>query len=148
MRLYTLIVARVMMMLILAAGLWAADRVQPPAPAPAEPEEEEPSLKPKEYVLNPIQAEAEMRVGRYYMKKGSYRAAAGRFQEATKWNPVSSEAYLLLGEARERQKDGPAARAAYERYLELAPEGKAAEEVKKRLAKLPAEKPPKKQGGG
>ncbi|MBL0155698.1 MAG: tetratricopeptide repeat protein [Bryobacterales bacterium] len=135
-----MIVARVFLMLILTAGLGWAQASQPPAPAPtpapAEPEEEEPSLKPKEYELNPIQAENEIRVGRYYMKKGSFRAAAGRFDEATKWNPASSEAYLMLGEAREKLKDGKGARAAYEKYLEIAPDGKSAEDVKKRLAKL------------
>ncbi len=122
-------------MLMLAAGLGFAQAPQPPAPA--EPEEEEPSLKPKEYDLNPIQAENEIRIGRYYMKKGSYRAAAGRFDEATKWNPASSEAFLMLGEARGKLKDSKGARAAYAKYLELAPDGKMAGDVKRRLAKLP-----------
>ncbi|HEY3443205.1 MAG TPA: tetratricopeptide repeat protein [Paludibaculum sp.] len=133
--------ARVFLMLILAAGLGCAQAPKPPAPAPvpapAEPEEEEPSLKPKEYDLNPIQAENEIRVGRYYMKKGSFRAAAGRFDEATKWNPASSEGYLMLGEAREKLKDAKGARAAYQKYLEIAPDGKFADDVKKRLGKLP-----------
>ena len=122
-------------MLILAAGLACAQAPQPPVPA--EPEEEEPALKPKEYDLNPIQAENEIRIGRYYMKKGSFRAAAGRFDEATKWNPASSEAYLMLGEAREKLKDGKGAKVAYAKYLELAPDGKMAGDVKKRLEKLP-----------
>ena len=121
-------------MLILAMGLGWGQAPQPPVPA--EPEEEEPSLKPKEYDLNPIQAETEIRIGRYYMKKGSFRAAAGRFDEATKWNPASSEAYLMLGEAREKLKDGKAAKAAYAKYLELAPDGKMADDVKKRMSKL------------
>lgn len=134
MRLYTLIVARVFLILILAASLAWSQAPQPPAPA--EPEEEEPGLKPKEYELNPIQAENEIRIGRYYMKKGSFRAAAGRFDEATKWNPASSEAYLMLGEAREKLKDGKAAKAAYAKYVELAPDGKMAGDVKKRMSKL------------
>jgi len=121
-------------MLILAMGLGWGQAPQPPVPA--EPEEEEPSLKPKEYDLNPIQAETEIRIGRYYMKKGSFRAAAGRFDEATKWNPASSEAYLMLGEAREKLKDAKAAKAAYAKYLELAPDGKMADDVKKRMSKL------------
>ncbi len=121
-------------MLILAVSLAWAQAPQPPVPA--EPEEEEPGLKPKEYELNPIQAENEIRIGRYYMKKGSFRAAAGRFDEATKWNPASSEAYLMLGEAREKMKDAKSAKAAYAKYLELAPDGKMAEDVKKRMSKL------------
>ena len=134
MGLYTLIVARVFLMLLLAASLSGAQAPQPPVPV--EPEEEEPELRPKEYSLNPIQAENEIRVGRYYMKKGSFRAAAGRFDEATKWNPGSSEAFLMLGEAREKLKDRKGARAAYAKYLELAPDAKLAGDVKKRLAKL------------
>jgi len=133
MRLYTLIVARVFLMLILAAGLAWAQAPQPPV---GEPEAGGPSLKPKEYELNPIQAESEIRVGRYYMKKGSFRAAAGRFDEATKWNPSSAEAYLLLGEAREKLADGKGAKAAYAKYLQLAPDGKMAGDVKKRMSKL------------
>ncbi len=125
-------------MLILAMGLAWAQAPQPPVPA--EPEEEEPELKPKVYDLNPIQAENEIKVGRYYMKKGSFRAAAGRFDEATKWNPASSEAYLMLGEAREKLRDSKAAKAAYTKYLEMAPDGKDADDVKKRLARLPKEK--------
>lgn len=125
-------------MLILAMSLGWAQAPQPPVPA--EPEEEEPSLKPKEYALNPIQAENEIRVGLYYMKRRSYRAAALRFDEATKWNPASSEAFLMLGEAREKLKDSKAARAAYAKYLELAPDGKMAGDVMKRLTKLPKEK--------
>lgn len=134
MGLYTLIVARVFLMLLLAASLSGAQAPQPPVPV--EPEEEEPELRPKEYSLNPIQAENEIRVGRYYMKKGSFRAAAGRFDEATKWNPGSSEAFLMLGGAREKLKDRKGAQAAYSKYLELAPDAKLAGDVKKRLAKL------------
>src|SRR6266436_8461850 len=69
-------------------------------PTPQEeqaPPEEDESLVPKEYSFNPLQAAKELRVGNYYFKKGAYRAASQRFQEATKWDGTMAEAYLRLG---------------------------------------------------
>jgi tetratricopeptide (TPR) repeat protein len=136
---YTLIVARVLAALFLAAALWAQ---QPPAaPPPAEPEEEDVTARPRTYEFNPIQAENELKIGRFYMRRGRWKAAAGRFEEATRWNPQSAEAYLLLGQAREKLKDTAAARAAYQKFLELAPDSKDAASVRRRLEKLPAPAP-------
>jgi tetratricopeptide (TPR) repeat protein len=84
-----------------------------------------------------LQAEKEVRVGNFYWKKGSFRAAARRYEEATRWNPGLLEAYLKLGEAREKLRDSKGAREAYQKYLELDPKAKNAEEIRKRLAKLP-----------
>lgn len=114
----------------------------PPAPPPekppehALPEEEDESAKPKEYTFNPIQAENELKIARYYMKKGSAKAVALRCEEALKWNPQSADAYLLLGEAREKLNDKKAATEAYKKYLEIAGDSKTAPGVRKRLAKL------------
>src|SRR5436309_15941918 len=116
-----------------APGKKDSKPVQPQEQAP--PEEDE-SLVPKEYSFNPLQAAKELRVGNYYFKKGSYRAAAQRFQEATRWDNTLAEAYLRLGEAREKQRDHKAAAEAYAKYIEMAPDAKDAPEVKKRLAKL------------
>jgi tetratricopeptide (TPR) repeat protein len=106
-----------------------------PAPEQAPPEEDE-SLVPKEYSFNPLQASKEMTAGNYYFKKGNYRAAAHRFEEATKWDGTNAQAYLRLGEAKEKQHDRKAATAAYAKYLEIAPDAKDAAEVKKRLDKV------------
>src|SRR4051794_37762941 len=108
----------------------------PPAPQEQAPPEEDESLAPKEYSFNPLQASKELKIGNYYFKKGSYRAAAQRFLEATRWDNTLAEAFLRLGEAREKQRDHKAAAEAYAKYLELAPDAKDAAEVKKRLAKL------------
>lgn len=110
----------------------------PPAP---EPPEEDETLAPKEYSFNPVQAQKELQVGNFYFKKGSFKAAAGRFQEATRWNPSFAEAYLRLGEAYEKLKDTDQARKAYEKFLELDPKSKMAEQVRKRLSQLPASPP-------
>jgi tetratricopeptide (TPR) repeat protein len=101
-----------------------------------EPPEEDESLKPKEYTFNPLQAEQEMKVGGFYFKRGSFRAAALRFEEATKWNPALAEAWRRLGEAREKLKDTDGATAAYRKFLEVEPDGKLAANVKRKLATL------------
>jgi len=58
------------------------------------PPEEDKSLAVPVYGFNPLQAQKEISVGNQYFKKGSFRAAAGRFEEATKWNSGEPEAWL------------------------------------------------------
>ena len=105
------------------------------------PPEEDSATAPKEYAFNPLQANKEVRIGDYYMKRGKPKAAAERYREATKWNPQFADAFRKLGEAEEKQEDGKAARAAYERFLEIKPDDKSAAEVRKHLEKLPAGDP-------
>lgn len=161
---YTQIVTRstwAAALLLAFPGLHAPNlqtRAQQPAQRPAqqqspqptvvevEPPEEDEASKPKEYAFNPLQAEKELNIGNFYWKKKSYRAAAMRYEEATKWNPGYAEAWLKLGEAHEKLKQSAEARAAYEQFLGLAEEDKRAGEIKKRVTKLPAPKPePKKE---
>jgi len=100
---------------------------------PIEPPEEDESHKVKEYDFNPLQASKELKVGQFYFKKGSFKAAAKRFEEATRWDPSSPEAFLRLGEALDKLKDDAGAKQAYAKYLELAPDTKNAASIKKRL---------------
>ncbi|MBE7543583.1 MAG: tetratricopeptide repeat protein [Bryobacteraceae bacterium] len=142
--------ARVFGALILAGLFWQAWGQPPPRPAPppvreSELKEEDESLTtPSEYVFNPIQAVQEIKVGDFYWKKGSHKAAALRYAEATKWNPGMGEAWLKLGEAREKLKEIDEAREAYAKYLELEPEGKKAESVKKKVERWAKQAPKKK----
>ena len=146
--------------LILAGGLplWAQEPPKPPEPQPAgkdqpplkrrgqpsgekptkdmAPPEEDKSTATTEYSFNPLQAKKDITVGNQYFKKGSFRAAAGRFSEATKWNEGDTEAWLRLGETEEKLKDHQAARDAYAKYLELAPDAKNVAEIQKKIAKL------------
>jgi tetratricopeptide (TPR) repeat protein len=98
-----------------------------------EPPEEDESIKPKEYSFNPLEAEKDLKIGNYYFKKGNYKAAVNRFREASLWNPSYAEAYLRLGDSEEKLKDKAAAAVAYAKFLELAPDAKEAESVKKKL---------------
>ena len=102
-----------------------------------EPPEEDVGSTEKEYTFNPLQAQKELKAGGFYFKKGNYKAAARRFQEAAKWDPGAAEAFLRLGQSEEKLKDGKAAHDAYAKYLELAPDAKDAEAIRKKLARHP-----------
>jgi tetratricopeptide (TPR) repeat protein len=129
------------LVLILATGVvWTQEANQqkpPPPPKPQQqeeaPPEEDESLKPKVFSFNPLEAERDVRIGNYYFKRKNYPAALSRFQEATKWNPNMADAYLHIGETAEKMKDKATAKQAYQKYLELAPDSKEAERLKKKV---------------
>jgi tetratricopeptide (TPR) repeat protein len=136
-------------LLLLAGVAFAGQSPQPaPPPGPAAPAaasdnddgkyqtppEEDESEKPKTYGFNPILAKRDVNVGDYYFKKGKFKAAADRFDEATKWNPGLAEAWLRLGESAEKLGETETMRKAWSRYLELEPNGKDSAAVKKKLA--------------
>jgi Flp pilus assembly protein TadD len=104
-------------------------------PYPPPPEEDE-SVATTKYSFNPLQSQRDVTVGDYYFKQGAYRAAAGRYREATRWNEKNAEAWLRLGEASEKVKDPAAAREAYTKYLALAADAKNAAEIRKKIQKL------------
>ena len=137
---YTLIVARALLIaFLLSIAVHAQDSQLPPPPPPRAqdlPEEDE-ALKPKEYPLNPLESAKNLNVGNQYLKKGNYRAAANRYKEATLWDPGSAEAFEKLGEALEHVHDFAPAREAYTKYLELAKDAKDADAIRKRMAKWP-----------
>ncbi len=115
---------------LLCGVLWAQKKEEPKEQAP--PEEDETLAVKQTYSFNPLQAEKELKIGDFYYKKGSYKAAASRFRSATRWNPSLAEAYFRLGEAEERLADKKAAREAYAKFIELAPHDKRAESVRKK----------------
>lgn len=109
--------------------------VQQP-PEEDNPPEEDASVAPKVYPLNPLESERNIKVGNFYMRQRTlrgYRAAVGRFEDATRYNPSSAEAFFRLGEAQERLKNKDAAKAAFEKVVQLAPDSKLAHEAKKKL---------------
>ncbi len=139
---------RIRSLILAAVAVSAAFGQQPPPPpkpAPVEgakpqqdpvevePPEEDESLKPKEYTFNPLEAQRDLRTGDYYFKKGNFKAAAKRFEEATLYDPNFADAFLRLGEAREKLHDKKGAKAAYQKYIELKPDSKLASSVKKKI---------------
>jgi len=120
------------------------DAQQPPASEPKDgqkieegqlPPDEDKTNAKEQYSFNPLQSKKDVTVGEFYFKKGDFKAAAMRFREATKWNEGNAEAWLRLGDAEDRMKDPKAARNAWEKFLQLAPEAKNAPEVRRKLDK-------------
>jgi tetratricopeptide (TPR) repeat protein len=132
--------------ILFTVALACAGRAQQPTtPTPAAPAsepaadlppEEDKAEQPKEYSFNPLQSKKEITAGEFYFKKSNFRAAAIRFREATKWNDGNAEAWLRLAETEEKNHEDKAAKAAYEKYLQLSPTAKNAAEIRKRVEKL------------
>ncbi|MEP6717282.1 MAG: tetratricopeptide repeat protein [Terriglobia bacterium] len=123
---------------LLFAGLAGAQpqEVKDPA-AELPPDEDAAAHKAEEFSFNPVKSQRDVSVGLFYFKsKKDYKAAVQRFRDATKWNDGNAEAWFWLGEAEAKLPDAKAAREAYTKYLQLAPQAKNASEVKKRLARL------------
>ena len=99
-------------------------------------DEDEDVVQEPTYVFNPIQAKREVKVGKFYEKKGNHRAAAARYLEATRWNPSFVEAYWRLGRAREKMAQSQEALDAYRAYLKLDPNGDKSKEVRKNVSLL------------
>lgn len=99
----------------------------------AVPAEEDKSFLTEEHSFNPLQSQKNVETGDFYLKKGKFQAAANRYLNATMWNEGNAEAWVKLGKAEEKVKDVQAAKDAYNKYLELAPDAKDAAAVRKRL---------------
>ncbi len=106
------------------------------------PPEEDKALAGQEYSFNPLQSQKDVAVGNQSFKKHKFRAAEMRYISATKWNDGNADAWLHLGEVEERLKDADKAKAAYERYVELASDQKKAAEIKKKAGKAEIESAP------
>jgi tetratricopeptide (TPR) repeat protein len=102
----------------------------------ANPPEEDESVAPEKFVLNPLESERNIKVGNFYMHQGSrgYRAALARYERAAKYNPANAEAFFKIGEVEEKLKDPEKAKAAFERVVTIAPDSKLGREAKKKLA--------------
>jgi len=113
------------------------ERQEPPPEMPAHMEDEDESrIQRTEYAFNPIQARKEVQVGDFYARKGNHKAAVGRYLEATKWNPGYAEAYWKLAGSEERLDGHEEALSAYQKYLELEPDGKQSKEARAKIAEI------------
>lgn len=124
------------LMALVFAGVAAAQQQELKKPDVELPPEEDAAAKPEQFSFNPVKSKRDVEVGNFYFKKGDYKGASDRFRDATKWNDGNAEAWLRLGEAEEKKQDRGAAKDAYTKYLQLAPDAKNVAEVKKRLGRL------------
>jgi len=117
---------------------------QQPAPKQAEqqppdetnPPEEDESVAPKKYVLNPLEAKRNIDIGNEEFKGGHYQGALSRFIDATRYNPNSAEAFLRVGETQEKLHNNGRARIAFQKVIKLSPDSKFAEKAKKKLGSI------------
>ena len=94
---------------------------------------------PDQPVWDPLRAEKDLDVGKYYMKKGDLDAAIDRFQDATLAKPGYAIPFLYLGEAYEKKGKKKPAVKAYQRYLDLYPHAEDADKIRKKIDKLHSE---------
>jgi len=97
------------------------------------PPEEDESVAPEKFTLNPLESDRNIRVGNFYWHKGKYRAALERYERATKFNPSSAEAFFKVGETEEKLNDKDAAKIAFQKVIQLAPDSKFARDARKKL---------------
>ena len=112
---------------------------QSPAPAKTAPKPNKDSATqaaPDQPVWDPLRAEKDLEVGRYYMRKGDLDAAIDRFQDAAVAKPGYAIPFRFLGEAQEKKGLKKQAAKSYQRYLDLYPHAEDAEKIKKRIEKL------------
>ncbi len=85
---------------------------------------------------NPHKAAKDVEVGEFYLKRKNYHAAEDRFREALVYKPNDAIAQYRLGEALEKEGRVDEARAGYEGYLKILPDGPLSQDARKALDRL------------
>ena len=88
---------------------------------------------------DPLRAEKDLEVGKYYMKIGKIDAAIDRFSDAIEAKPGYAVPFLYLGEAQEKKGMKRDALKSYTRYLELYPHAEDKAKIEKKIEKLRVE---------
>jgi tetratricopeptide (TPR) repeat protein len=126
-------------------SVFAQDPASPPSLAPSNPQD---PPKPKTNTDNatqsapdqpkwdPLRADRDIDVGKYYMNKGDVDAAIDRFMDAIDAKPGFAIPYRYLGEAYEKKGQKKPAVKAYQRYLDLYPKAEDGDKIRKRVEKL------------
>lgn len=117
---------------------------QPPADAAPKPAPQKPATKgeaalssaPDQPKWDPLRAEKDLEVGKYYMRKGDVDAAIDRFTDAIDARPGYAIPFRYLAEAQERKGQKADAIRSYARYLDLYPHAEDSDKVKKKIEKL------------
>lgn len=129
----------------LATPAWPAPQSgqNPPASPPGSSSSSKPSKPaqpPSEPVINPNppNADEDIEVASFYLRKGDANAAIPRLQEAIQLAPKNAKARLLLGEAYERTHDNDSAVKTYRDYLKDFPHAPDAKKIEKKIEKLTA----------
>jgi tetratricopeptide (TPR) repeat protein len=116
----------------------------PPAPSPKQQSAPKPKPNtdsaiqsaPDQPKWDPLRAEKDLEVGKYYMDKGDVDAAIDRFQDAADSKPGYALPFRYLGEAYEKKKQKKPAVKAYQRYLDLYPHAEDGDKIRRKIEKL------------
>ena len=85
---------------------------------------------------DPLRADKDIEVGKYYMNKGDVDAAIDRFLDAADSKPGFAIPYRYLGECYEKKGQKKPAVKAYQRYLDLYPKAEDGDKIRKKIEKL------------
>jgi tetratricopeptide (TPR) repeat protein len=124
-----------------APGL-AQNPPSPPPNPPAQPPPPKPNTDsamqsaPDQPKWDPLRADKDVQVGKYYMDKGDYDAAIDRFMDATDSKPGFAIPFRYLGECYEKKGQKKPAVKAYQRYLDLYPKAEDGDKIRKKIEKL------------
>jgi tetratricopeptide (TPR) repeat protein len=91
---------------------------------------------PDQPTWDPLRAEKDIEVGKFYMHKGDIDAAIDRFEDAVTAKPGYAIPFRYLGECYEKKNRKKPAVKAYQRYLDLYPHAEDADKVRKKIEKL------------
>jgi tetratricopeptide (TPR) repeat protein len=91
---------------------------------------------PDQPMYDPLRAEEDLKVGKYYMRKGDIDAAIDRFEDAISAKPGYALPFRFLAEAQEKKGLKKQAIKSYTRYLDLFPHADDAAKIQKRIDKL------------
>jgi tetratricopeptide (TPR) repeat protein len=115
----------------------------PPSP---QPKQDQPKPKPNtdsatesapdQPKWDPLRADKDIEVGKYYMNKGDVDAAIDRFLDAADSKPGFAIPYRFLGECYEKKGQKKPAVKAYQRYLDLYPKAEDGDKIRKKVEKL------------
>jgi tetratricopeptide (TPR) repeat protein len=87
---------------------------------------------------DPHKAAKDVEVGDFYFKRKNYKAAEDRYREALLYKANDAVATFRLAESLDKMEEPDEARAEYEAYLKILPNGPESEHAKKAIARLKA----------
>jgi tetratricopeptide (TPR) repeat protein len=151
---------RLLLVCILAVGACfpvlpalSQDPAAPPPPRPQDQPKAKPNTDsatqsaPDQPKWDPLRAEKDLEVGKYYMNKGDIDAAIDRFTDAADAKPGYAIPFRFLGEAYEKKGQKKPAVKAYQRYLDLYPKAEDGDKIRKKIEKLHKEIDKEKEAG-
>ncbi|MGC2333836.1 MAG: tetratricopeptide repeat protein [Candidatus Acidiferrales bacterium] len=138
-----------LLLMVFALPAWCARQSgqSPPASPPsspssssAKPSPSQPAPQKEIATFDPPNAEKDVEVASYYMRKGDMNAAIPRLQEAVQLKPKYAKARLMLAEAYEKAHDKDSAMKTYQEYLKAFPNASDAKKIEKKIEKLSSER--------